>query len=104
MKKLSAIKEEIVFKYNLHKVQLLEAEAAYGGVFIARIEEDDGVNLEVEVNEGTIAFSIRLDASDLKDRNLEDKTYTELKDFLETNRVSVYQNYREWEEALDSED
>jgi hypothetical protein len=103
------ISEQIKFLVSQNLSLLNEAQNSYNGVYIARVEEDDGINLEVEVSEGTIALSIRLEEEDLATDDEEssepvDKVYNELKDHLESNDISVYDNAEDWEEALTKEE
>ena len=67
------LKDEIIAKFELNKQHLLESQVKYGGGYIARIFENDeksayynSLSLEVEVSDGTIAFSIFIESEEFE--------------------------------------
>lgn len=56
---INLIKKQILEKIKENKEDLLNSHLKYGGVYIAQIEEDYHTFYEVELNEGTISFSIK---------------------------------------------
>jgi TPP-dependent 2-oxoacid decarboxylase len=97
------IKAELNLRYNETKTQLNEAQQEYGGVYVAQIDEDDAVSYDVEINDGVIAFSIRVDNSDCTGGTTQDDVFIEVKYFLESNGIKVY-DFDEWDNALFGED
>lgn len=54
------IADKVDFLIQKNKENLLDSQSKYGGVYIARINlgQDLGFSIEVELNEGSIAFSL----------------------------------------------
>lgn len=90
---------ESIIHDNLENLQA--AQESHGGVYLARIDmiDTDGViSLEVELDEGTIAFTYPVDSS------LADECYEYLKYHMEDNGIHVFTVYSEFEAALNGED
>lgn len=86
--------------YDRNEEEIQESQKKYGGVYISRVEEDDGLNLEVETESGHVAFTLKHTAESFVDGATQDSRYQELVDFLESNEVSVFEDHDEWEEVL----
>ena len=95
-----SLKQQISQKIEDHEEELQEAQDNFGGVYIATIEEDTGFNLEVEIDSGTIAFSLRVELGEFKEGLTPQEAYDQLKDHLEENDITVFEDYDEWEEAM----
>lgn len=90
--------------YEENESELQESQKKYGGVYVARIEADDGLDLEVELDQGNIAFTLRYETASFLDGSTPEDRYQELVDFLESNEISVFEDHDDWEEALAMEE
>jgi len=69
---------------------------AYGGIYLAIIETDEGWDVEIEVNEGTIAYTYRTEQEDVdKAREIAN----EIEKILVVSGIHVYQTRVAWEDA-----
>jgi hypothetical protein len=58
MKELEKTIDELIHQ---NKNDLLNSHLNYGGVYLSKIEMDNGTSIEVELDEGTIAFTLLVD-------------------------------------------
>ena len=58
MKELEKTIDEIIHQ---NKNDLLNSHLNYGGVYLSKIKMDNGTSIEVELDEGTIAFTLLVD-------------------------------------------
>lgn len=57
---MKKIVKQIKDLIEINKENLLDSHLRYGGVYLAKIEEDDETSIEVELDEGSIAFSLKV--------------------------------------------
>lgn len=79
-----------------NKPELLDSHLKYGGVYLASINMlEDGESVEVELHEGSIAFSIR------EDEFPDEDVYEAVNNLLRVNGIGVYTCHASFEEAMD---
>ena len=86
------------FLVNLHADTLKASSDEVGGVYVARIDIDkasEKISLEVELNEGTIAFSYVVDIEE------HDECYNYLIQKLRNTGIKVFADYGDFERALE---
>lgn len=87
--------------FDRNEDEIQESQKKYGGVYISRVEEDDGLNLEVETDSGTIAFTLKYTADAFAQGSPDQESrYQELIEFLESNEIFVFEDHDEWQEIL----
>ncbi len=95
--------KEAVKLINLHHENLKDSQARYGGVYIAEIQiEEDTIDLEVELDTGSIAFIIRVKKEN-KDSDIQrsvEFAKTMLTEDLKEAGIDVYESYSQFENEI----
>ena len=86
---------DINFLVDLHIERFNHAQDAYGGVFVAYIDEDGGVSVEVQEDLDSIVFSM------LADDYEEAKAVEALiRTVLKSHSINLYKNFEDFERAV----
>ena len=72
---------------------------ALGGIYLAAMESDEGWDIEIEVNEGTVAYTFR---SGLEDVDKAREVADEIEDILVVSGIHVYKTRIGWGDACAS--
>lgn len=94
------LKKELEQKIEKSRYKLLEAEEEYGGVYINRLQEEDGVHIRVETGPGSVALSILVNEDQLSGGQTVEDVYSEILDQLSIEGISIYKDETSWEDAL----
>ena len=83
------------FLVELHIDRFRHAQETYGGVFIAYIDENDGVAVEVQEDLDSMLFSMF--AEDFEEAKAVEAI---IKTVLKSNGISCYKNFEDFERAV----